>query len=132
MSRLGCARMLLGRSFGKPEHPIVSRLQSDAIVDLMKAEHEAMECMSPDNRCKMSSLAVAGKWAGDDLQKVLPMIEPPAPKGSTHRPPMQKATPMILNYFTAEEWLSFNDKGVDHAMQYLITRLWWWWWWSRW
>ena len=103
MSRLGCARMLLGRSFGKPEHQNVSRLQSDAIVDLMKTEHKAMECVAPDNRCNMSSLAVACTWAGDDLQKLLPMIEPPAPKGPATRPPMQKATPMILNYFTAEE-----------------------------
>ena len=43
MSRLGCARMLLARSFGKPEHPFVSRLQSGAILDLLRAERKAMK-----------------------------------------------------------------------------------------
>ena len=117
--------MLLARNFGKPEHPTVSRLQSDAIVDLLQVEHKAMEVLAPDDRCKVLSLAVSCKWAGDDLQKLLPKIEPPAPKGPVARPPMQKATPMVLNYFTADEWLAFKDKGVNLAMSYLITRGWW-------
>ena len=112
--------MLLARSFGKPEHSTISRLQSDAIIDLMKHDQKGMHDMSPDHRAKMSSLAAASRWAAADLQKLMAMMEPPLAKPP--RLPMQKATPTILHFFTAEEWDSFQKKGVNLAMSYLITR----------
>ena len=74
--------------------------------------------MSPDHRTKMSSLAAASRWAAAD--QLMAMMEPPLAKPP--RLPVQKATPTILHFFTAEEWGNFQKKGVNLAMSYLITR----------
>ena len=60
MARLGCARMLLMRSKDTAQHTIVSRLQTNAVVDLMQRQAVAMAAMTPGMRAKMGALATAG------------------------------------------------------------------------
>ena len=38
MARLGCARFVLAKAKGKPEEDMVSRVQKDALVELMSKD----------------------------------------------------------------------------------------------
>ena len=104
---------------------MVSRTQCDAIVDMLTCHAEDVGKMSPDMRSKMVALATSGKWHQDDLATILPLMAAPKHKarGAGSRGPMQKATPTIIHYFLLSEWMEFQDKGVNLAMDYLITRL---------
>ena len=104
---------------------MVSRTQCDAIIDMMTSHAEDVGKMSPDMRSKMVALATSGAWHQDDLATILSLMAAPKrkAKGSRSRGPMQKATPNIIHYFLLSEWRDFQDKGVNLAMDYLITRL---------
>ena len=126
MARLGCARMLLVRSKGTTQHTMVSRLQTDAVVDLMKRQPVAMAGMTPGMRAAMGALVTAGAWHPDDIVKIMNLAQPPAPvpKQAVVRAKMQKFTPNILHYFTAAEWERMkSQQSLGVAVDFLISRL---------
>ena len=126
MARLGCARMLLMRSKDTAQHTIVSRLQADAVCDLMQRQAVDMANMAPDMRAKMGALATAGAWCPVDIAKIMSLVQPPPkpmPVVAT-RTKMQKFTPNILNYFTSAEWDRMQgQQSLGVAVDFLITRL---------
>ena len=77
IARLGCARMLLMRSRDTAQHTIVSRLQKDAVVDLMQRQAVAMAAMAPGMRAKMGALATAGAWCPEDMTNIMSLVQPP-------------------------------------------------------
>ena len=125
MARLGCARMLLLRSKGTPQHAIVSRLQADAVIDLMQRQAVAIAAMSTDMRARMAALAIAGAWHPTDLANIMKLLHPPAPKQTVVRAQMHKFTPNILHYFTAAEWeqMRSRQQSLGVAVDFLIGRL---------
>ena len=126
MARLGCARMLLMRSKDTAQHAIVSRLQADAVVDLMQRQAVEMADMAPGMRAKMGALATAGAWCPGDMAKIMSLVQPPAPlpRQAAVRTKMQKFTPNILNYFTAAEWDRMQgQQSLGAAVDFLIGRL---------
>ena len=126
MARLGCARMLLMRSKDTTQHTIVSRLQTNAVVDLMQRQAVAMAAMTPGMRAKMGALATAGAWHPDDIAQIMNLVQPPAPvqKEAVVRAKMQKFTPNILHYFTAAEWERMKgQQSLGVAVDFLISRL---------
>ena len=126
MARLGCASMLLMRSKDTAQHTIVSRLQADAVCDLMQRQAVDMANMAPDMRAKMGALATAGAWCPGDMAKIMSLVQPPAPppKPVVVRTKMQKFTPNILNYFTGAEWDRMqSQQSLGVAVDFLITRL---------
>ena len=123
MTRLGCARMVLSRSQAMPQHDTISRLQADAVIDLMQRQSGAIRALCPEARARVSTLATAGAWCPADLARILKLLEPPMPKQATSRSDMQTYTPNILHYFTASEWSGMQGRGVVSAMDLLITRL---------
>ena len=76
---------------------MASRIQCDAIMDMMKHQAEEMGHMSPDMRSKMASLASSGAWHQDHLAKILDQMAPPQPKAKAARGKMQKAAPNIIH-----------------------------------
>ena len=55
MSRLGCARIVLARSKGTPQHEVVSRLQADAVLDLMGFTHSFRRPCGTGHLCRKNS-----------------------------------------------------------------------------
>ena len=116
MARLGCARMILARSKGGPQHETVSRLQADAVIDLMKRAGSAITSLDPDVRARASTLATAGAWHPTDLARILTLLA--EPKKATSRSDMQTYTPNVLHYFRGSEW-SGMDGGGDNRRRSL-------------
>ena len=123
MARLGCARIILSRNKGGAQHETVSRLQADAVIDLMKRQGPAIGALDPEVRARVAALATAGEWYSADLARILTLLVPPKPKDAKTRSDMQTYTPSILHYFTASEWSGMEGQGVASAMDLLITRL---------
>ena len=121
MSRLGCARMVLLAAHGTPNHASVSKLQADAVIDVMEKKAADLAKMTPDMRARMCSLASSAEWDPTDLGKIIALIS--KEKKQSTRSKMQKYTPTILDYFTAAEWAQMKGKNVVTAMDFLITRL---------
>ena len=123
MARIGCARMVLARAAATPQRDIVSRLQTDAVVDLMRRQKDALAALGPDIRARVSALASGVAFRPDDLGRILQLLEPPEPKPATPRADMQTYTPNIQHYFTESEWSGMKGRNIASAMDLLITRL---------
>ena len=119
MLRLGCARMVLQRSKGKPIHELTSQTQAAAVVDVMKQLSKEVLAMGPDSRARVVALVAAGAWQPDDMTNIMKCLVPQ----KAARAPMQKFTPNILHYFTAAEWAGMRGAKIGTAMDFLITRL---------
>jgi len=123
MARLGCARLLLARAKGNMEHPIVSRVQMDAVIASM--EPKLMAGMAPDHRAMLLALLTRCEFLQEHLQKLLVLVEPPAATPAKIVPskrPMQVFVPNILHYFTDAEWARMTG-NVHDARDLLIVRI---------
>ena len=103
MTRLGCARMILLRSFGWGEHPtvmvLVSRTQKDAIKDAMGRSPKLMARLDHEERAKMVSLLTNCRFSDDHLQELLATAAPRSHKQP--RLPIQKFFPQHLGLLPA-------------------------------
>ena len=100
---------------------MASRIQCDAILDLMKHHATDLGKLSPDMRSRVASLASSGAWHKEHLAQILDRLTPKA--SNTARVKMQKVAPNIIHYFTRTEWEQFKNKGMHLAMDFLISRL---------
>ena len=124
MTRLGCARMILLRSFGRGEHPtvmeLVSRTQKDAIKDAMGRSPKLMARLDHEERAKMVSLLTNCRFSDDHLQELLAIAAP----HKQPRLPSQKFFPNILGYFLQSEWDKMAEgRNIVGVMDTVVNRL---------
>ena len=100
MARLGCARLVLQCSNGKPGHEMASRMQAEAVLDLMKRSAKAILKMGPEARAKVTALVASSAWHPGDMEEIMSRLAPPPGEVAAHHS-MHKFTPDILHYFTA-------------------------------
>jgi len=118
-ARLGGARLALGEKEGLARD-VISRTQCDAIAEIVSRD-PGMPSISAEARASLVLLATSGKWLDRDLEKILKMLQPPDLTGSARRP-MQHFAPMILEYFSAEEWESLVSGSSRNQKAELLFR----------
>ena len=104
-ARLGAAKLLLQEHVGKASHQPMSRLQRDAVQDLLKAWSS-----DAGTRAEISELLLQVPWFGEDGNFLLGLLVPaeaPAPK----RRRAQQSYEAILEYGTQQIWDTLMNSG---------------------
>ena len=76
MTRIGCARLLLTKSKRKPEHPLISRIQGQAIEEVMGRNPKLMPGLSSEDRGQCLALLTQCAFLEGDMAALLKVVEP--------------------------------------------------------
>ena len=118
----GCVRFLLQKSVGKGhEHTMASQIQKVAMVDRVKKAN--LHDIDPETRAKICNMLQRCAFMEADKVEIMQLLVPPAPKERAHRLPMQRFFPMILEYFTEQEWARMSQPNLPTAMEMLQQRI---------
>ena len=118
-ARLGVARLILQEHMGKSSHQVTSRLQKDAIMELLSSPSTVNDATS---RAEISEVIIKMPWCGTDGDELLAALVPPKPvKGPTHSRRRQQEYECLVHYGTEELWrIMQSDAAGDHKLQIMI------------
>ena len=110
-ARVGAARLLLQRNQGSPNFTNLSRLQADAIRDLIQ---KSISQVSASFKAELAELLLSVAWAPLDGEALISSLTPKdAPQIRTGRRSQQRFSPAFLGYFTESQWASFCDSSLE-------------------
>ncbi len=108
-ARLGAAGLVLAQQTDREAHEAISRLQSNAVVELINNAQ-----LTAEARADIAQLVVAVKWAGRDGQHVLGVLTPSEPlPAKVRRRSQQIWCPMLFHYFTEPQWGTLESTTVE-------------------
>ena len=111
MARIGAVRVVLEQVKGTSTHAAISKLQRDAMIDLL-----GRQVLDVDTKASVSTELLQAQWAGDDHVVILNSLVAPAAvqaSGGQKRRRSQQSYEAIVDYFTEESWevLLGSDSG---------------------
>ena len=110
-ARLGASRILLQQHAGKPSFSNISRLQSDAVIQLAKT---AVTELSAATRADLVSVVMSVPWSTGHGEAILAVFTPTSPQEVVIRRRRQQCyTPALMSYLTQAEWDILMQLG-DH------------------
>lgn len=115
-ARLAGARVLLESHVGKPTHEALSRLQADAVLELV-----ADATLSAEVRSDLASAMTEIQWRQVDLTRLLAALTASAkalPPGKRRR--SQQNYTSVLNFVTDGEWEDLTSGSVNAAAKLSI------------
>ena len=110
-ARIGAARVLLQRHQGSPNLTNLSRLQADAVREVIR---QGSAQLSATFRAELAELLMTVPWAPSDGEAVISSLTPKGdPEIRTGRRCQQRFAPAFLSYFTEAQWVALSDASID-------------------
>ena len=120
-ARLGVARLILEEQRGTSSHQVTSRLQKDAVLELLRSPNTVPDAST---RAEISQIIIGMPWNGSDGDELLAALVPSQPlQVGRPRRRSQQEYHSIVYYGTEEMWQVLqSDASSDHKRQ-IVFRL---------
>ena len=126
LMHLGCCRKLLAKSVGKEqEHAMASHVQMEAMKHRIKQAD--IGSIDPEMKARIFTMLQACAFTEGDRLQLMELLSPKQAEGQQkeqkqQRLPMQTLFPMLLEYFTEEEWSQMRKPTMSAAMHMVMAR----------